>query len=376
MRKIFRNALFISFMILILSISTVFAAAEKSLVTDTEDFRRSYGNSTKITAEEHSKIIELIKKTGKTDFKEGFYAEMRDSSYGPSSSEGYIVIDDVKGYNKLRFDVCAMSQDKFKDLEANIYWDLYMKEEEQDYDTFKKDYTFTEGTDDKFNIEKIADEEYPSSDGKVQIHILDKEWNYKYAITASNQWETVELDISDFDELTFYFSISGSASALVANPRLVGETTQKPAQPTPQLKAVPNSSSVTVNGQTVAFDAYTINDNNYFKLRDLAKVLTGTEKQFEVTWDGTKNAINLVSGQPYTTVGGELSKGDGNIIEPKESTSIIYKDGEVIKLKAYTISNNNYFKLRDIGEAFDFGVFWDSATKTIRIDTSTGYAAE
>jgi hypothetical protein len=44
---------------------------------------------------------------------------------------------------------------------------------------------------------------------------------------------------------------------------------------TPQ-SASPTSSTVLVNGKNVAFDAYNINGNNYFKLRDLAYTLNGT----------------------------------------------------------------------------------------------------
>ena len=40
------------------------------------------------------------------------------------------------------------------------------------------------------------------------------------------------------------------------------------------------------------------------------------------------------------------------------------------------ISGNNYFKLRDIGQMFDFGVDWDSARNTIVIDTGKGYTPE
>lgn len=31
------------------------------------------------------------------------------------------------------------------------------------------------------------------------------------------------------------------------------------------------------------------------------------------------------------------------------------------------ICGNNYFKLRDLGKAFDFGVGWDNTSKTITI---------
>jgi len=153
-------------------------------------------------------------------------------------------------------------------------------------------------------------------------------------------------------------------------------TATTPAATTPAPStATPTSSSVLVNGTTVSFDAYNINGNNYFKLRDLASVLSGTGKQFDVTWDAAVNTINLVSGQAYTPVGGEMaSKGSGNQTATL-TTSTIYLNGAPVALTAYNIGGNNYFKLRDIGQALDFGVAWDGATNTITIDTSTGYTA-
>lgn len=134
--------------------------------------------------------------------------------------------------------------------------------------------------------------------------------------------------------------------------------------------AVPTKSTVLVNGKSVSFDAYSINDNNYFKLRDLAQALKGTEKQFEVTWDSEKQAINLISNKPYTAVGGELSKGDGTRKTAQLSASAIFLDGQAAQLTAYTINGNNYFKLRDIGETFGFSVKWDGEKNTISIDTT------
>ena len=117
-------------------------------------------------------------------------------------------------------------------------------------------------------------------------------------------------------------------------------------------------------------------DNNYFKLRDLAFVLSGTEKQFEVGWDEKNNAISLTSGKQYTVVGGEMvGKGEGAKI-PVPTTSKIYLDGKEISFTAYNIGGNNYFKLRDIGQAFDFGVTWDGTKNTIVIDTSKSYTPE
>ena len=142
----------------------------------------------------------------------------------------------------------------------------------------------------------------------------------------------------------------------------------------PLITAIPTSSKVLVNNEEKTFDAYTIDGNNYFKLRDLATVVNGTNKQFEVSWDGLKNAINLVPNKKYTTVSGEMqisasSKRQNAVL----STSKIYVDGKETALTAYTINNNNYFKLRDIAKMFDIGVTWDGATSTIGIDTSNSY---
>lgn len=105
----------------------------------------------------------------------------------------------------------------------------------------------------------------------------------------------------------------------------------------------------------------------------MAAVFSGTEKQFEVNWDNDKKAINLISNSPYTAAGGELTLGDGKEKLAVLNTSVIYKDGKSVKLTAYNINGNNYFKLRDICKAFDIGVTWDGGTNTILLDSSKEY---
>ena len=145
------------------------------------------------------------------------------------------------------------------------------------------------------------------------------------------------------------------------------------ARPTTTPAATPTASSVLVNGESKSFDAYNIDGANYFKLRDLAYVLNGTDKQFEVSWDSDANAILLTSGESYTAVGGEMTAGTGAAQSAKATASKILVDGEEVSLTAYNINGSNYFKLRDIGELFNFGVEWNSESQTISIDTSKDY---
>ena len=135
-------------------------------------------------------------------------------------------------------------------------------------------------------------------------------------------------------------------------------------------------SKVIVDGKEVQFEAYNINDNNYFKLRDIAKVLSGTQKQFEVEWNDDLKCIMLTSGMPYTEVGGELTPGDGNSKTAVWGTGDISKDYTQIDITAYMINDNNYFKLRDLGMLFDFDVSWDGANNCVLIDSENFYTED
>src|SRR5690606_2781861 len=136
--------------------------------------------------------------------------------------------------------------------------------------------------------------------------------------------------------------------------------------------------TVSVDGRIRSLDAYAINDYNYFKLRDIAYLLSSTPKRFEVTWDGSKNAINLITGKTYTAVGNELAMLPywNNTKTAIPNTSTVLLDGKEIKLTTYTIDGYNYFKLRDIASMFDFFVDWDSNYRTVIIETTFGYEPE
>ena len=70
------------------------------------------------------------------------------------------------------------------------------------------------------------------------------------------------------------------------------------------------------------------------------------------------------------------TKGDGASKNAKLSASPIYLNGELIELTAYNIGGNNYFKLRDLGQAFDFDVSWDNEAKTIAVETYKSYTTD
>lgn len=140
--------------------------------------------------------------------------------------------------------------------------------------------------------------------------------------------------------------------------------------------AKPTPHSVYVDGTKVNCAAYEIAGNNYFKLRDIAAMVNGTGKQFEVTWNEAAKRIDLSSNKPYTTVGGEMGAVSAGTKNAKESTASVYKDGSKATYTGYNISDNNFYKLRDVAKAFDIGIEWDAANQRVNILTTTGYKDE
>ena len=241
--------------------------------------------------------------------------------------------------------------------------------------TLPADARYFEGFDGKTLFVRGVDLYYTSTDG---INWEGKEDYYAASETPETFWKapiytrgnglTVkehEVDGSYYCSSVISFDDADHDVVFVVN----GKTVEIPAP----AAATPTASKVSVNGEETSFDAYFIGGSNYFKLRDLAFVLSGTDKQFEVGYENVTKAITLTSGQAYTAVGGELAAGDGEAKAYAPTVSVITKDGETVDLEVYLIGGNNYFKLRDVMKLFDVGVTYDVVTKAIGIDTSISY---
>ncbi|MBR4015846.1 MAG: hypothetical protein IKI88_06575 [Anaerotignum sp.] len=138
-----------------------------------------------------------------------------------------------------------------------------------------------------------------------------------------------------------------------------------PAAPAAKAKAVPSTAKMTVNGKEAAVHAYNVSDYTYFKLRDVAAVVTGTTANFEVSYDEQARTITLTKAAAYT------GKADTKALSGEKTALLsnqkVVLDGAEVKLTAYNIDGYNYFKLRDLGAALGFEVTWNAETKTIGI---------
>lgn len=138
--------------------------------------------------------------------------------------------------------------------------------------------------------------------------------------------------------------------------------------------ATPTADSLYADGKRQTPSIYKIDSSNYFKVRDVAAILNGTEKQFSVGFDNATHSVTLTSGEAYQATGKELVPNQGSsAVTALASDNSIIVNGEKLDLKAYKINGSNYFKLRDLGKALDFFVGYDASQKSVIVSGSQGY---
>lgn len=125
---------------------------------------------------------------------------------------------------------------------------------------------------------------------------------------------------------------------------------------------------LSLNGKTLNLESYNINGNNYFKLREIAKLLRNTDKKFDIDFIKEKNTIEIKLAQRYKSSNSE-SKKDGFHKKTSKSTHKITINKKPKKSKSYLIDSSNYFKLRDLADIVGFDVDWDNREKIVIINT-------
>ena len=126
-----------------------------------------------------------------------------------------------------------------------------------------------------------------------------------------------------------------------------------------------SSQNLTVGGKKVDCEKYNINGSNYFKLRDLAYLLNGTDSQFAVGYDEGTSTVTITTGQSYKSNGSELVTGIDNSATAKTTNQTILINGtQHSELTVYNIGGSNFFQLRELGNVLGFGVDYNQYSNT------------
>lgn len=78
-------------------------------------------------------------------------------------------------------------------------------------------------------------------------------------------------------------------------------------------------------------------------------------------------------------IGAALTGGSAAVaagIMAERSHHRIVVDGKEVQMEAYVINGNNYVKLRDMGKAVGFEVYWGSDTKCVQVKSGIPYTGE
>ena len=89
-----------------------------------------------------------------------------------------------------------------------------------------------------------------------------------------------------------------------------------------------------------------------------------------------KNVSMMLTGMVIgaALTGGSIAVAAGITAEP--TWQPIFVDGQQVEMQAYNIAGHNYVKLRDIGKAVGFEVYWDSVNGCVQVESGTPYTGE
>ena len=128
---------------------------------------------------------------------------------------------------------------------------------------------------------------------------------------------------------------------------------------------LPTSQSLWADGVRTQAEVYNINGENYFKLRDVAMLLNGSEAQFSVDYDPAGNVITLTSGAAYVPVGGELAGGADRSGALAVSPQTLRIGGQTRTLCAFNLAGNNFYRIADLAAELGFSAEYDAQENAV-----------
>lgn len=106
-------------------------------------------------------------------------------------------------------------------------------------------------------------------------------------------------------------------------------------------------------GSSGNLECYKINGQYYYKLDDIAYLMSKTNKSFHVKYDKTKDAMIINSMTAYKGKAASLKKGNGKKHKVTVPATSIVWDGEIVGIPCYKIDGKYYVSPDDIGELTD-----------------------
>lgn len=201
---------------------------------------------------------------------------------------------------------------------------------------------------------------------KLEADKKDDGWNLKILKFEPKNTSSVKFDIenANVDLKNKYIIIDG----VKYSKKPFEEEKPEPEVPE-EPEAVGKNNAMKIDSMDVEVPAYVIENENYFKIRDLAYALKDTKAKFKVIYDTKIKSIVVESGGDYEPMEGDMEP----IKNPKSigvrSYDKLFVNGHEEEIKAYKIEGFNYFRLRDLGDILGFGVDYDFENNKVVISS-------
>lgn len=140
-----------------------------------------------------------------------------------------------------------------------------------------------------------------------------------------------------------------------------------------EMKAVKSSQKITLDKEAVEVAAYNIAGSNYLKLRDVAAIMSGKKKQFNIDYNAERKLIVVETGKPYTKLESDLKPIKEASAKAIFSEKEIILNGDDEDIDTAFINESNYVKLRDIAKIANFYVGYDEASQTVILKSDEAY---
>jgi len=133
------------------------------------------------------------------------------------------------------------------------------------------------------------------------------------------------------------------------------------------IPALPIMRDILVNGEPVEFPAYSIDDRDFFSIRNIANILDETSVGFGVNWWTAGFAFISVDStieQTQTDADTRALASGFNAHSTNARVNINFKE---FNLPAYNINGDNFFSLRSFADILGYEIEWDNDAKTVII---------
>ena len=142
------------------------------------------------------------------------------------------------------------------------------------------------------------------------------------------------------------------------------------AVPALAVTVVRSGQSLRVDGAPADCTAYNIDGYNYFRLRDLAGLLNGTDCRFNVVWDAGSGTVRVLTGEAYDASGDTPPGREDLSHTAVRSSRRLEIDGETVSsLSVYNIGGSNFFKLAELQRYLGYALDYDEESRCILLDT-------